>query len=275
MEGFWLRGRLNEPLPIDPNLVLPLVSRVRISALVERELTATLQSVNPTYEIGAGTPDFALELHDTNGQVLEGAEVQFFMDTGSPRLELDDGVYTTDFSSHRIDSGSKVAISIHGRELQIPYRYRPPGRRFKSLLKVRLQIGGLQPELAMTAGQCGDRPITPPARRRTGRDRLAVRARCVPLRDPAGDRRNSRRRLCPAPGAPRRRRPALVRERLRPGDKPGSGGRPRNPSPASRIMNQRHLHNDAVYLTTPAGCHWLCQCTSSTIPVPPRMPFVS
>ena len=49
IEGYWIRGRLDEPLPPDPGQVLPEVSQLRLATVIERPLDVLLAKVAEEY----------------------------------------------------------------------------------------------------------------------------------------------------------------------------------------------------------------------------------
>jgi hypothetical protein len=74
IKGFWIRGRLTEPLPVDPDRVLPEVSQIQLSNTTNRPLTPelTIEAINGTKMSAA---ELSVRVRNETGEPLQGATV--------------------------------------------------------------------------------------------------------------------------------------------------------------------------------------------------------
>ncbi len=162
VEAFWIRGRLDEPLPPDPSQILPEVSQLRLSTVIEQPLDVHLVGEKPEYS--AGPPRLACNFLDGDGAPIPGVLVEL-LNTGAPRTSFSDGT-TTPFVLPSSDPASyTLAISIFDVSFERVIRYEPAtgtGDDFLDL-ELTLQLGGLQPDTAFANAEEIDltRPFYP------------------------------------------------------------------------------------------------------------------
>jgi len=146
VEACWIRGKLDEPLPVDPDQILPEATQIRLSAVIERG--PALKGVGETYRARAKAEPVGLELvcvlSATDGLPVAGAQVGLVdaqVDT-IPGLAAGAGTGIFHWSSLIEGEDYTVRISLPGIELTRPLTYRPhDGSRRVLELAFRLELG--------------------------------------------------------------------------------------------------------------------------------------
>lgn len=149
----WVRARLDEKLPLDPDQILPEVSEIRLTAVHRRELTARIGAFQAEYAApeGAVANGVSLVVTDAAAGPVEGA-----------RVELADaaaGLVALDFTGE--DGAAALALAdASGRDLELTvetaayrvekrFAYRPPSAALTRLqATLAVEIDALVPEKA-------------------------------------------------------------------------------------------------------------------------------
>ncbi|MFQ5524988.1 MAG: putative baseplate assembly protein [Thermoanaerobaculia bacterium] len=162
IETFWIRGRLDEPLPPDPSQILPEVSQLRLSTVIEQPLDVQLVGVKE--EFASGPPQVTCKFLDGDGAGIPEVLVEL-VGVGAARQSQSDGtVFPFTLPSANAASYT-LAISIFDVSFERVIQYAPtPGAGEDSLeLELTLQLGGLQPDSAFANAEEIDltRPFYP------------------------------------------------------------------------------------------------------------------
>jgi hypothetical protein len=105
VNGFWIRGHLDEPLPPNPAATLPSIESIRISSNITEPLVATIEASAPYDDQRGASGVFTVHLQNAAGEPLAGAAVQATSADGAttilftPVLETapeDAGLYEAD-----------------------------------------------------------------------------------------------------------------------------------------------------------------------------------
>lgn len=149
LKGYWIRGRLEESLPLDPSRILPEVSQLRLSTVVEHPIQVQVVSVNSQYgPSSTGSLGITVNLRDGDGKPLSGVLVEF-PGLSFPRLTSEGRAEVPLLTDppERLE----LAASLFGTSVRQPLTYRPPSPSLPHLnLELTLQISGLLPDSAFT-----------------------------------------------------------------------------------------------------------------------------
>jgi uncharacterized phage protein gp47/JayE len=83
VNGFWIRGQLDEPLPPNPDATLPSIESIRISSIIAEPLVGTLEASDPYDDERDAADLFTVYLRNAAGEPLVGATVQATSADGS------------------------------------------------------------------------------------------------------------------------------------------------------------------------------------------------
>lgn len=161
VEGFWIRARLDEPLPLVPDQILPEVSRVGLTSVIERDLKVILTSFKAGYP-QSSSAEIECVLADTNGQPVVGAAVEL---VGKGVLRVTDGTGQVRLPIPPTENVEyTLAISAFGTRFTRAVLFAPPDGAHRLLkLEMALEVDGLQPDPAFADAQKVDlsRPFYP------------------------------------------------------------------------------------------------------------------
>lgn len=76
IEAFWVRGRLREPLPLDPAQVLPEVDDIKLTTEIAQPITFAVSTAVTQPQSGARR-DIKVKVQDEGGKALKGVKVEF------------------------------------------------------------------------------------------------------------------------------------------------------------------------------------------------------
>lgn len=156
IEAYWIRARLGERLPIDPQQILPEVAQLSLSTVVERSLTVVLASRSQPFIKGGAI--ILVELKDTNDVPIVGAVLELRELVGETKVpELEGETSTTDAKGQHefklTDDQPRsfeliVSIFDSRHVLTLDYYWSNPDER-RLNFKLVFQLGGLQPDVAI------------------------------------------------------------------------------------------------------------------------------
>jgi uncharacterized phage protein gp47/JayE len=151
VEAFWIRGRLNQTLPVDPRRILPEIDSVKLTATIERPLAilvgeATEAYLTATVAGGPADPNLgvAVTVTDATGAPVAGAVVNL-VDSGHWAETGSDG--SAHFSFPAV-SGFPGTVDVTLLDVTVTHRLTGdphPGANRLSL-ELRLEIVGLLPD---------------------------------------------------------------------------------------------------------------------------------
>lgn len=146
---FWLRGRLTEPLPPDPENALPEVEAVRISATVNRALTLALV-LSPPYAratgFSSGTSNATIALLSGSGQGREAFAINFAASTGGVFgvVRNEAGAPIAGAVVSVTDPNDPALGQITSQETTADGRYMLPGARLGRKYVFKVAYAGLE-----------------------------------------------------------------------------------------------------------------------------------
>jgi uncharacterized phage protein gp47/JayE len=152
--GYWVRGRLAEPLPADPGTLLPDVESVRLSTTVSRPLNAGLLA-SPPYSMDiAGISGV---LRNEAGEPVAGATVvAVSLDDANPAAFSDvtgsDGRYR--FESAALDN--VYQFDVHFAQIDATVTPREQPSSSKRGMDLTLIVDGVKPDKAFADGTALD-----------------------------------------------------------------------------------------------------------------------
>ncbi len=152
IEAFWIRGKLDERLPLDPNQILPEVSQIRLSTVIER--SPAIKEVKAEYTtLPQITATIIARVQDSNGLPLEGIALEIVdVGPGAPPITPSDG--ETEFILPPGDY--TMEISVEGAELSHSFAYRPTDT-LKPVLELEITLDlGIQPDSAFAGAEALD-----------------------------------------------------------------------------------------------------------------------
>lgn len=76
IEAFWVRGRLTEPLPLDPAQVLPEVDNIKLTTEIAQPIDFAVSTAVTQPQIGARRA-IKVKVQDEGGKPLKGVKVEF------------------------------------------------------------------------------------------------------------------------------------------------------------------------------------------------------
>ncbi len=162
VEAFWIRGRLDEPLPPDPGQILPEVSQLRLSTVIDQPLDVQLVGFKPEYE--TGSPQLAVTFLDGDGAPIPGVLAEI-VGVGAPRESRDDGSVAPFVLSSANPADYTLAVSVFDVSFERVVKYQPVAGTNDEILdlELTLQLGGLQPDTAFANAEEIDltRPFYP------------------------------------------------------------------------------------------------------------------
>lgn len=152
IEAFWIRGKLDERLPLDPGQILPEVSQIQLSTVIKR--APAIKAVKATYEAARGGTTSAIEcvvvVQDSNGLRLEDVAVAV---NGVEKETRSGGKVTFPNLTAAIDGTYSVEISIEGAELTYIASFNPS--KPVLVLEITLDLG-IQPDEAFAGPESLD-----------------------------------------------------------------------------------------------------------------------
>jgi hypothetical protein len=163
IEGFWIRGRLDEPLPPDPGQILPEISQLRLATVIERPLGVLLAKATEAYLSPlVSTPALVCALIDGDGRPIQDALIEL-LETGDLAPTGADGSVTFELRS-AAPALYTLKVRLFDATFERPLHYAPVGTTDTQLrVELILQLGGLQPDGAFSDAQELDltRPFYP------------------------------------------------------------------------------------------------------------------
>ncbi|MEE8117614.1 MAG: hypothetical protein V3T28_10930, partial [Gemmatimonadales bacterium] len=155
VESFWVRALLDEPLPLEPDRILPEISQLRLTTVIEQPLKVFLTNFrmeHPDDPDDKKSPVIDVLLLDGDGAALEGVEVEFLDKDGVVVAQSEtntDGGLKTPFTTGLTVDEYTLRIHYLGKTIERPFLYDfPDGNHKQLLLKLTLQVLGLQPDTA-------------------------------------------------------------------------------------------------------------------------------
>ena len=148
----WVRARLDEKLPLDPDQILPEVSEIRLTAVHRRELTARIGSFQAEYVAPDGGAGVALLLTDAAAGPVEGARVEL-AEAGKPGL-LDVDVTDEDGKAVLTLPNAdprylELRVETPDYRLEKRFRYQPPSAALTGVeATLAVELDALVPEKA-------------------------------------------------------------------------------------------------------------------------------
>ncbi len=155
VNSYWIRGRLDQPLPPDPSLLLPLADTIRVSTLIDQGLEL---KVGVSLAGNIGSIVSGLTVVDENGQDLSATATVRLTQTDDPSVVLD----SSNPASWQFTTGKTYQVDV-------AYQPDPPtqavtGTAFAlytlenstALVTVVVKVLGLRPDKAMFGGKTVD-----------------------------------------------------------------------------------------------------------------------
>lgn len=161
IKSYWIRGRLTQALPPDPELFLPVVESVRLKTLIDQGLTWNLDaSIRITRATGTGS-DIEVTLLDNAGGPLSSVPVFLTFDDPSISLPLSGvtsaGVFKFSFSQ-QLPAGVAFKINFRANSVDAVFSGTFPDPADNNL-HIDLTLGtlnGLPPDKAISDGKALD-----------------------------------------------------------------------------------------------------------------------
>lgn len=161
IEAFWIRGKLDERLPLDPGQILPEVSQIQLSTVIKR--APAIKAVKASYETVASAfhvlkkilipPAIRCVLQDSNGLGLEN--VKLAVNGNEDKTDSKGNVGFSGFLPSR-DKTYTIEISIEGAELTYEASYNPrDSSKLVLLVEITLDLG-IQPDEAFAGPESLD-----------------------------------------------------------------------------------------------------------------------
>jgi hypothetical protein len=153
IDAFWIRGRLDEPLPPNPSQVLPSVESVKLSASIAHTLALAGRH---TERAVVATHPLIVQVIDDSGAPLRGVNVTFAVPRREQKKEI------TDINGlARFDpiSDGDVVISVEPFQQKIAIKP-DPDSDFEKQVIFTLAAEGLQPDKAFS--DAGEEDVTKP-----------------------------------------------------------------------------------------------------------------
>src|SRR5262245_4070528 len=121
IEAFWVRGRLDEPLPPNPAQVLPEVESIKLSTSIAQPLNLSLTHSKKSLGTHRDPSSFDLfvALKDQSGTPLRDAGFTYIMPTHAQLVERTVG--KAEFSLAPIRANDKVAVTIAGLRDEVTF----------------------------------------------------------------------------------------------------------------------------------------------------------
>jgi len=157
VEAFWVRAVLDEPLPQDPKQILPEVSQVRVSSIVERGFSVVVKQVTTRYEednnTTAGQMSITLTVVDRNGIALNGVLVNLPTEAALQVTDNNGEIVVT--SSNTSARPINMELSLLGVSVNSQFEYEPVTVDDVSVT-VTLHVESIQPDSAFADAQALD-----------------------------------------------------------------------------------------------------------------------
>ncbi len=149
IEAFWIRGKLDERLPLDPGQILPEVSQIQLSTVIQR--APAIKEVKTRYlSLGGVTlPVVACLVQDSNGLPLDGVIIA----VNGDEQPTSGGIAILVDLARPTDDTFTVEISIEGAELTHQVSFNPS--KLVLVLKITLDLG-IQPDEAFAGPESLD-----------------------------------------------------------------------------------------------------------------------
>jgi len=168
--GYWIRARLDEPLPTNPDRQLAFVERVRISSSVNRALRGRIDRIDPRFQrsnfllfpfistpIPQGSATFYVSGHvlGSGREPVKGATV--FLQAGATVVHsvetLETGAYSMPPVNVSPDDKLALRVTVGGIEYASSVEIEPPDQNVgRPVYDITLATDGLLPDLAFADG---------------------------------------------------------------------------------------------------------------------------
>ena len=169
VDGYWLRARLTQPLPPDPNETLPDVDAIRISSTVNQALRGRIavaepkppravvvlaKSISSQAQVPA-TPNLVGKVTTDAGQPVEGATVHLFdpADPTRPAYSSSPSTKDGDYTIPNVTFGQRYLFEVTFADIRFsaPDAERQPKQAASAArpsIDVKLSVEGLKPDKA-------------------------------------------------------------------------------------------------------------------------------
>ena len=150
VDGYWIRGKLEEPLPPNPQHKLPVIDSIRIGSTTARPLRSRLEAVEGPQNGQSDAP--AVRLLNTAAHPIPGAAVVAEDASGpvtlTPRQPLESGVYESASLDLTAEYSFRVTLDGETASSAQPTRL-SPGR----FLDLTLDVTGLAADAAAAGAE--------------------------------------------------------------------------------------------------------------------------
>lgn len=161
IKSYWIRGRLTQALPPDPELFLPVVESVRLKTLIDQGLTWNLDASIRIQTTAASGSKISVKLIDNSGGAVP--LIQIFLTLDDPSISLprsgstdSTGVCEFDFVQ-QLPAGSAFQINLTVAGVDATYRGTFPDPPNDPHIDLTLgTVRGLPPDKAVSDGKAMD-----------------------------------------------------------------------------------------------------------------------
>jgi hypothetical protein len=154
VSSFWIRGRLTETLPPDPQSLLPEAQTIRLSTQIDQTLEAT--SAQVAFTGGTGTSG-QIKLINELGSPLANAYIVVSDSTGSlaSGATVADGTLGVSFSLNPGDTYS-FTVNYSGATITALQRYQQTTTESSFTITLAIKLAGLRVDKALSDGKSLD-----------------------------------------------------------------------------------------------------------------------
>lgn len=151
VDAFWIRGRLDEPLPPDPARVLPEVETIKISSEIARPLTLSWLPQSEAVPGETAEYDVRVKVEDEAGLPLEGILVELLSPPTTILSDTTDANGQVPFRSVPYDTETKtVTVSWNG--VRGSQEFVLSDTSLVQEITFTLKVKGLRPDKAFSDG---------------------------------------------------------------------------------------------------------------------------
>lgn len=151
VEAFWIRGRLDEPLPPDPAQILPEVETIKISSEIARPLTLSWLPRSEAVLAGTTEYDVRVKVEDEAGLPLEGILVELLSPPTTIESDRTDASGEVQFDSVAYNTETKtVTVSWNGVRSALDFVLSDTS--LVQEITFTLKVEGLRPDKAFSDG---------------------------------------------------------------------------------------------------------------------------
>jgi hypothetical protein len=150
INAFWIRAKLNEPLPPLPAQVLPEIDQIRLATVIERSLMVRIKPPQEPQNLGSGDERHLVRFRDETGAPIKG--IRIVEASTNNKLGYSDGDGQVD-----LKVSTQSVVSVGDKHVFIE------PLQLGKVVSVSLEVAGLSPDKAFADTVAIDvsKPFTP------------------------------------------------------------------------------------------------------------------